>query len=103
MDQDKSNLFLTCLSSFSVQNDYMPPDFLPLLQVIVSNIGNDESESSILFQLISSIVETSDEQVAVHIPHIVSSLVGPISKLLTPCLEPWPQVCLDLSCLFVGW
>ncbi|KAJ1403033.1 Importin-beta, N-terminal domain [Sesbania bispinosa] len=75
-----------------LDNDYMPPDFLPLLQVIVSNIGNDESESSILFQLLSSIMEAGDEKVAVHIPHIVSSLVGSISKWLTANLEPWPQV-----------
>ncbi|XP_019464240.1 PREDICTED: importin beta-like SAD2 homolog isoform X1 [Lupinus angustifolius] len=75
-----------------LDNDYMPPDFLPLLQVIVGNIGNDESESSILFQLISSIVESGDEKVAVHVPHIVSSLLAPVSKWLTPDLEPWPQV-----------
>lgn len=73
----------------------MPPDFLPLLQVIVGNIGNDEneSESSILFQLLSSIMEAGDEKVAVHIPLIVSSIVGPVSKWLTSNLEPWPQVC----------
>ncbi|RDX78950.1 Importin beta-like SAD2-like protein [Mucuna pruriens] len=79
-----------------LDNDYMPPDFLPLLQVIVGNIGNDgiesESESSILFQLLSSIMEAGDEKVAVHIPHIVSSVAGPVSKWLTANLEPWPQV-----------
>lgn len=86
---------------FSFQNDYMPPDFLPLLQVIVSNIGDDESESSILFQLLSSIMEAGDEKVAVHIPHIVPALVGSVSKWLTANLEPWPQVCVDLSCFFL--
>ncbi|XP_027330151.1 importin beta-like SAD2 isoform X2 [Abrus precatorius] len=75
-----------------LDNDYMPPDFLPLLQVIVANIGNDESESSILFQLLSSIMESGDEKIAVHIPHIVPSLVDPISKWLNPNLEPWTQV-----------
>ncbi|KAK7388057.1 hypothetical protein VNO78_22860 [Psophocarpus tetragonolobus] len=77
-----------------LDNDYMPPDFLPLLQVIVSNIGNNEgeSESSLLFQLLSSIMEAGDEKVAIHIPHIVSSIVGPVSKWLTANLEPWPQV-----------
>ncbi|KAL2338903.1 hypothetical protein Fmac_013349 [Flemingia macrophylla] len=77
-----------------LDNDYMPPDFLPLLQVIVANIGNDdgESESSILFQLLSSVMEAGDEKVAVHIPHIVSSIVGPVSKWLTANSEPWPQV-----------
>ena len=90
---------------FLFQNDYMPPDFLPLLQVIVGNIGNDEteseSESSILFQLLSSIMEAGDEKVAVHIPHIVSSIVSPVSKWLTSNLEPWPQVCW--SFLFIYW
>ncbi|CAJ2650143.1 importin beta-like SAD2 homolog [Trifolium pratense] len=75
-----------------LDNDYMPPDFLPLLQVIVSNIGNDENDSSILFQLLSSIMETGEEKVSVHIPHIIPSLAGSVSKWLTSNLEPWPQV-----------
>lgn len=75
-----------------LDNDYKPPDFLPLLQVIVSNIGNDESDSSILFQLLTSIMEVGEEKVSVHIPHIVPSLVGSVSKWLTSSLEPWPQV-----------
>ncbi|MCI23740.1 armadillo/beta-catenin-like repeat protein, partial [Trifolium medium] len=74
-----------------LDNDYMPPDFLPLLQVIVSNIGNDENDSSILFQLLSSIMETGEEKVSVHIPHIIPSLAGSVSKWLTSNLEPWPQ------------
>jgi hypothetical protein len=79
----------------------MPPDFLPVLQVIVSNIGNDENDSSILFQLLSSIMETGEEKVSVHIPHIIPSLVGSVSKWLTSNLEPWPQVCIDLSCFLL--
>jgi hypothetical protein len=79
----------------------MPPDFLPVLQVIVSNIGNDENDSSILFQLLSSIMETGEEKVSVHIPHIIPSLVGSVSKWLTSNLEPWPQACIDLSCFLL--
>ncbi|CAK8563851.1 unnamed protein product [Lathyrus sativus] len=75
-----------------LDNDYMPPDFLPLLQVIVGNIGNDENDSSILFQLLSSIMEVGEEKISVHIPHIIPSLVGSVSKWLTSNLEPWPQV-----------
>ncbi|KAJ1418695.1 Importin-beta, N-terminal domain [Sesbania bispinosa] len=75
-----------------LDNDYMPPDFLPLLQVIVSNIGTDESERlHLIFSFSVSIMEAGDEKVAVHIPHIVSTLVGSISKWLTANLEPWPQ------------
>lgn len=90
-------LFSLSLPIFCVafQNDYMPPDFLPLLQVIVSSIGIDESESSILFQLLSSIMEAADDKVAVHIPHIVSPLVGSVSKWFTASLGPWPQVRTD--------
>ncbi|KAI4344725.1 hypothetical protein L6164_011919 [Bauhinia variegata] len=75
-----------------LDNDYMPPDWLPLLQVIIGNIGNDDSESIILFQLLSSVIEAGDEKVAVHIPYIVSSLVGRVLKSFSPSLEPWPQV-----------
>ncbi|KAF7836882.1 importin beta-like SAD2-like protein isoform X1 [Senna tora] len=75
-----------------IDNDYLPPEWLPLLQVIIGNIGNDDSESSILYQLLSSVMETGDEKVVVHIPDIVTSLVGAVSKYITPTLEPWPQV-----------
>lgn len=80
----------------------MPPEWLPLLQVIIGNIGSDDSESSILYQLLSSVIETGDEKVAVHIPYIVSSVVGAVSKCTTPNLDPWPQVCTDFSWLIVG-
>ncbi|CAJ2645428.1 unnamed protein product [Trifolium pratense] len=77
----------------------MPPDFLPLLQVIVSNIGIDENDSSILFQLLSSIMETGEEKVSVHIPHTIPSIVGSVSKWLTSNLEPWPQFLNGSICI----
>ncbi|PNX78090.1 arm repeat superfamily protein [Trifolium pratense] len=75
-------------SCYPVRNDYMSPDFLPLLQVIVSNIGNDENDSPILFQLLSSIMETGEEKVSVLIPHTIPSIMGSVSKWLTSNLEP---------------
>ncbi|XP_028786891.1 importin beta-like SAD2 homolog isoform X2 [Neltuma alba] len=75
-----------------IDNDYMPPDWLPLLQVVIGNIGNDDSESSILYQLLCSVIEAGDEKIAIHIPFLVSSLVGSVSKCIIPNLEPWPQV-----------
>ncbi len=43
-------------------------------------------------------MEAGDENVVVHIPYIVSSLVGAISKWIPANLEPWPQVCVNLPC-----
>lgn len=83
---------------FLFQNDYAPPEWLPLLEGVIGRISNEDEESSILFQLLSSVVEAGDETVAVHIPYIVSSLVGAISKWIPANLEPWPQVCVDLPC-----
>lgn len=75
-----------------LENDYAPPEWLPLLQVVISRIGNEDEESSVLFQLLSSMVESGNENIAVHIPYIVSSLAGAISKWIPPNPEPWPQV-----------
>lgn len=88
--------FSPCICSFSHQNDYLPPEWLPLLELVSGRISNGDQESSILFQLLSSMVEAGDENVAVHIPYIISSMVHAISKLMPANLEPWPQVCLDL-------
>ncbi|KAG7995708.1 hypothetical protein I3843_01G123200 [Carya illinoinensis] len=75
-----------------LENDYVPPEWLPLLEVVIGRIGNGDEESSLLFQLLSSTVEAVDEKVAVHIPYIVSALVGTITKLIPGNPEPWPQV-----------
>ncbi|XP_024197726.1 importin beta-like SAD2 homolog isoform X2 [Rosa chinensis] len=75
-----------------LDNDYPPPEWLPLLQVVIGRIGRNEEENSILFQLLSSVVEAGNENVAVHIPYIISSLVVEISKRMPPGLEPWPQM-----------
>ncbi|KAH9766423.1 Importin N-terminal domain-containing protein [Citrus sinensis] len=75
-----------------LENDYMPPEWYPLLQVIVGRIGYEDEENSILFELLSSVVGAANENVADHIPYIVSSLVAAISKHMHPSSEPWPQV-----------
>ncbi|KAJ4721925.1 importin beta-like SAD2-like [Melia azedarach] len=75
-----------------LDNDYLPPEWHPLLQVIVGRIGNEDEENSILFELLSSVVGAASENIADHIPYIVSSLVGAISKGMHPSSEPWPQV-----------
>ncbi|CBI25943.3 unnamed protein product, partial [Vitis vinifera] len=75
-----------------LENDYLPPEWLPLLQVVVGGIGDEDEENSVLFQLLSTVVEAGNENVAVHLPHIISLLVGQISKSIPPNPEPWPQM-----------
>ncbi|CAA6653917.1 unnamed protein product [Spirodela intermedia] len=52
----------------------------------------DENEASLLFQLLSTIVGVGQQHVSIHIPMIVSIIVGTLLKHLVPTLEPWPQV-----------
>ncbi|RZC88230.1 hypothetical protein C5167_016031 [Papaver somniferum] len=74
-------------------NDYFPPEWLPVLQVVVNNIDNvDDSDSSNLFDLLRTLVEVGDGGVSIHIQYVVSSLVQTISKHIPPTPEPWPQV-----------
>ncbi|KAE9455022.1 hypothetical protein C3L33_13046, partial [Rhododendron williamsianum] len=75
-----------------VENDYLPPEWLPLLQVVVGRISDEGEETSILFQLLGTLVEAGSEHVALHIPHIMTSLVGTISKCIPPNPEPWSQM-----------
>ncbi|KAI3993351.1 hypothetical protein MKX01_010094 [Papaver californicum] len=76
-----------------LDNDYFPPEWLPVLQVVVKNIDNvDDSDSSNLFDLLRTLVEVGDGGVAIHVHYVVSSLVQTISKHIPPTPEPWPQV-----------
>ncbi|KAL9352190.1 hypothetical protein Peur_054870 [Populus x canadensis] len=75
-----------------LENDYPPPDWLPLLQVVISRINVEDEETLILFQLLSSVVEAGDESVMDHIPFMITSLVGVLSKSIHPRMEAWPQV-----------
>ncbi|KAK9161824.1 hypothetical protein Syun_008165 [Stephania yunnanensis] len=76
-----------------LENDYLPPEWLPLLQAVVNRTDcDDDNESSVGFQLLSTVVEAGGENVAIHIPSIVSAFVGTISKHIPPIPEPWPQV-----------
>lgn len=59
---------------------------------MLGRIGNNDEESSVLFQLLSSVVQAGNKSVAVHIPYIISSLVGALSKCISHDLEPWSQV-----------
>lgn len=73
-------------------NDYLPPEWPPFLQVVVGLIGEKDEEASMLFQLLSTAVGSGDKNLAIHIPHLISSLVGAISERLPPAMEPWPEI-----------
>ncbi|XP_065863906.1 importin beta-like SAD2 homolog [Euphorbia lathyris] len=76
-----------------LENEYPPPEWLPVLQAVISRINiEEEEETSILFQLLCSVVEAGDEDITDHIPFMVSSLVGVLLKFMPPGLESWPQV-----------
>lgn len=93
--------FLPGFSLYYFQNDYFPPDWLPILQVVVGRIVDEGEETSILFQLLGTLVEAGNEHIALHIPYIISSLVGTISKCIPPTPEPWSQVRIYLLVIFI--
>ncbi|KAF5941440.1 hypothetical protein HYC85_019082 [Camellia sinensis] len=86
-----------------VENDYLPPEWLPLLHIVVSRIADEGEETSILFQLLGTLVEAGNEHVSLHIPYIISSLVGTISKCIPPNPEPWPQGFAALAVMAQCW
>ncbi|CAN8270232.1 unnamed protein product [Cochlearia groenlandica] len=74
-----------------LENEYQPPEWLPLLQIIIGRIGNEEDEDSILFQLLKSVVESGGQDITTHIPYIVSSLVSNMLKFMQPGEDSWSQ------------
>ncbi|KAJ3681318.1 hypothetical protein LUZ60_015807 [Juncus effusus] len=79
-----------------LDNEYFPSDWLALLEAVVGRIGttrdDNDNESSLIFQLIASIIEAGQDKVAIHIPGIVATIAGSISKLIPPIPDPWPQM-----------
>lgn len=68
------------------------------MQVLVNMINTeDENESTLLFQLLTTVVEVGHEKVACHIPAIISTVAAAVSKHMPPTREPWPQVCVPCS------
>ncbi|KAK9725349.1 hypothetical protein RND81_05G137800 [Saponaria officinalis] len=78
-----------------LDNDYPPSDWSSLLRVIVSRIGNEEREISMLFQLLSSVVDAGDEEVAIHAPVVIPLLVEAIAKLIPASPAPWSQAVIQ--------
>lgn len=84
-----------------IENSYVPPDWLILLQVVLKRISTgDENESALLSKLLGTIVEGGQEKVLSHIPEIVSNIASTVMELLSPVPDPWPQKCMfPQSCL----
>ncbi|XP_022844600.1 uncharacterized protein LOC111367768 isoform X2 [Olea europaea var. sylvestris] len=96
-DTDKFSCFPVRTSSAGaiaklVENDYMPPEWLPLLQMVVGRISDDEEDTSVYLQLLGTLVEIGSENVAPYIPDIVPLLVRAISRCIPPSPDPWPQM-----------
>lgn len=76
-----------------MQNDYVPSDWQSLLQVLVERVATtDENESSLIFLLLGNVVDAGKDNIAIHIPFVVSRIADTISKQLPPAPDPWPQV-----------
>lgn len=78
---------------FILQNEYLPPDWLSFLQVLVNRITNgDANELSFLFHLLGTAVEVGQSVISRQVLMLLSSVVGAIAKHLPPIPDPWPQV-----------
>ncbi|KAH7678557.1 Armadillo-like helical-containing protein [Dioscorea alata] len=76
-----------------LENDYVPSDWQSLLQVLVERVTTtDENESSLIFLLLGNVVDAGKDNIAIHIPFVVSRIADTISKQLPPAPDPWPQV-----------
>ena len=75
------------------QDDYKPGHWLPLLQAAVAGARNkDESEAAISLQLLATIAEVGEDDVAPHVPDITAAVQEEICQHIPPHPEPWPTV-----------
>ncbi|KAG6487517.1 hypothetical protein ZIOFF_056104 [Zingiber officinale] len=91
-----------------LENEYVPPDWLSFLQVVVNRITNgDENELSFLFHLLGSAVEAGRSVISHQVPMLLSSVVGAIAKHFPSIPDPWPQVVergfAALSAIIKSW
>lgn len=75
-----------------VENDFFPPEWLPVLQHVVGRIRDNDEDTSVMFELLKTLVEAGGDIVAPHIPHIISVLGEDIQKHIPLSPEQWPQV-----------
>lgn len=75
-----------------VENEFFPPEWLPVLQIVVGRIRENNDENAIMFELLKTLIEAGGDAVATHIPNIISLLAQDILKHIPISPEPWPQV-----------
>lgn len=75
------------------QDDYKPARWFPLLQAAVAGARTEEvSEAAISLQLLATVAEVGEEDVAPHVPEITAAVQGEICQHIPPHPEPWPMV-----------
>jgi hypothetical protein len=75
------------------QDDYKPARWLPLLQAAVAGARNkEESEAAISLQLLATVAEVGEDDVAPHVPDITAAVQEEICQHIPPHPEPWPMV-----------
>ncbi|XP_057871628.2 uncharacterized protein LOC131078011 isoform X2 [Cryptomeria japonica] len=76
-----------------LQEEYEPAEWVSILQTAISGITNKEKEDvCLLLQLLATAAEIGEEKVALHVPMMISTIKGDISRHIPPAPEPWPQV-----------
>ena len=79
--------------NLACQDDYKPAHWLPLLQATVAGARvKEESEAAISLQLLATVAEVGEEDVAPHVPEITAAVQGEICHHIPPHPEPWPTV-----------
>ncbi|KAK8954694.1 hypothetical protein KSP39_PZI001620 [Platanthera zijinensis] len=76
-----------------INNHFFPPDWLPLLHILVNRLAAvGENESSLFFNLLSTVIEAGMDKVVAYIPIVVSNITDAILRNIPPAPEPWSQV-----------
>lgn len=76
-----------------LQEEYRPTEWQRVLQIVVlGTASKDKDDCCLSLQLLASVAETGEEKVALHVPWILSTIRGEISRHILPSPEPWPQV-----------
>ncbi|KAF3778011.1 Importin beta-like SAD2-like protein [Nymphaea thermarum] len=97
-DEDDINCYPVRMSAAAaigelLENDYEPPEWLPLLKILVGGVNeDDENIASLMFHLLMTVVTLGDDKITCHIPMLVSAISDAIPKHVPPSPEPWPQV-----------
>ncbi len=85
------NLWWVC----SLQEDYKPTKWLPLLQAAVAGACKPDKEACVSLHLLAAVAESGEEDVAPYVPAISAEIQRELSHHFPPHPQPWPQVYLS--------